>query len=64
MGLGKILVVDDSQPMREYLSELLQLLGFCANQVRRKTDFLAELSQHAVRQAPPTSQRRLQWRES
>jgi two-component system response regulator AtoC len=43
VGLRKILVVDDSPPMRVYLSELLQLLGFSAHQVRRKTDFLAEL---------------------
>jgi DNA-binding NtrC family response regulator len=41
----KILIVEDLHPTREYLTELVQILGFQAHAVTRKTDFLADLNQ-------------------
>jgi two-component system response regulator AtoC len=45
MELRKILIVEDSNPTREYLTELVQILGFQAHPVAQKTDFLADLNQ-------------------
>jgi two-component system response regulator AtoC len=45
MDLRKILIVEDSLPTREYLTELVQILGFRAHAVMQKTDFLADLNQ-------------------
>jgi len=42
----KILIVEDSQPTREYLTELVQILGFQAHPVREKTHFLTDLNRH------------------
>ena len=44
MELTKILIVEDSQPVREYLTELVQFLGFEAHAVRQKTNFLTDLN--------------------
>ena len=44
MELRKILIVEDSSPTREYLTELVQILGFRAHAVMQKTDFLADLN--------------------
>jgi two-component system response regulator AtoC len=44
MELTKILIVEDSQPVREYLTELVQILGFEAHAVRQKTNFLTDLN--------------------
>jgi len=46
MQTTKILIVEDSQPTREYLTELVQILGFQAHPVMQKTHFLAELNRH------------------
>jgi len=46
MELTKILVVADSQPFREYLTELVQIIGFQAHAVRHKTNFLTDLNLH------------------
>ena len=43
----KILIVDDSHSTREYLTELIQILGFQAHAVMQKTDFLTDLNQHS-----------------
>jgi len=45
MKLRKILIVEDSLPKREYLAELVQILGFHAHPVVQKTDFLGDLNQ-------------------
>ncbi len=45
MELRKILIVEDSPPTREYLTELVQILGFRAHAVMQKTNFLADLNQ-------------------
>jgi DNA-binding NtrC family response regulator len=42
----KILIVEDSHSTREYLTELVQILGFQAHAVMQKTDFLPDLNQH------------------
>jgi two-component system response regulator AtoC len=42
----KILIVEDSQPTREYLTELVQILGFQAHAVEQKTKFLTDLNLH------------------
>jgi two-component system response regulator AtoC len=39
----KVLIVEESSAAREFLTELVQLLGFNAHPVERKTDFLANL---------------------
>jgi len=44
MELSKILIVEESQQTREYLTELVQILGFQAHAVKQKTDFLTELN--------------------
>jgi len=46
MELRKILIVEDSHPTREYLTELVQILGFQAHPVMQKTHFLTDLNQH------------------
>ena len=46
MELTKILIVEDSHPTREYLTELVQILGFQAHPVMQKTHFLADLNRH------------------
>jgi len=46
MQATKILIVEDSQPTREYLTELVQILGFQAYPVMEKTHFLADLNRH------------------
>lgn len=47
MELNKILIVEDSQSTREYLAELVQILGFQAHAVVQKTDFLPDLNRHS-----------------
>jgi DNA-binding NtrC family response regulator len=42
----KILIVEDSHPTREYLTELVQILGFQAHPVMQKTDFLSDFNLH------------------
>jgi len=42
----KILIVEDSQSSREYLTELVQILGFQAHAVEQKTKFLTDLNLH------------------
>ena len=42
----KILIVEDSHPSREYLTELVQILGFQAHPVMQKADFLSDLNLH------------------
>jgi DNA-binding response OmpR family regulator len=44
--LTKILIVEDSHPSREYLTELVQILGFEAHPVMQKADFLSDLNLH------------------
>jgi two-component system response regulator AtoC len=39
----KVLIVEESSAAREFLTELVQLLGFSAHPLERKTDFLADL---------------------
>jgi len=46
MQATKILIVEDSQPSREYLTELVQILGFQAHPVMQKTHFLTDLNRH------------------
>ena len=46
MELTKILIVEDSQPTRDYLTELVQILGFQAHPVMQKTHFLTDLNRH------------------
>ena len=46
MEARKILLVEDSPPTRDYLTELLQILGFNAHAVLQKTDFLTDLRHH------------------
>jgi two-component system response regulator AtoC len=46
MQASKILIVEEAQPTRDYLTELVQILGFQAHAVREKTQFLADLNQH------------------
>jgi two-component system response regulator AtoC len=46
MQTTKVLIVEDSQPTREYLTELVQILGFQAHPVMEKTHFLADLNRH------------------
>ena len=46
MELRKILIVEDSHPTREYLTELVQILGFQAHPVMQKTHFLVDLNRH------------------
>jgi two-component system response regulator AtoC len=46
MELRKILVVEDSHPTREYLTELVQILGFQPHPVMHKTNFLTDLNLH------------------
>ena len=46
MQTTKILIVEDSHPTREYLTELVQILGFQAHPVMQKTHFLTELNLH------------------
>jgi two-component system, NtrC family, response regulator AtoC len=42
----KILIVEDSHPSRDYLTELVQILGFQAHPVMQKADFLSDLNLH------------------
>ena len=44
--LTKILVVEDSPSKREYLSELVEILGFRAYSVMQKANFLTDLNKH------------------
>ena len=46
MELTRILIVEDSHPTREYLTELVQILGFQAHPVMQKTHFLTDLNRH------------------
>ena len=46
MQATKILIVEDSHPTREYLTELVQILGFQAYPVMQKTHFLTDLNRH------------------
>jgi two-component system response regulator AtoC len=46
MELRKILIVEESNPTREYLTELVQILGFQAHPVMQKTHFLTDLNRH------------------
>ena len=46
MELRKILIVEDSHPTREYLTELVKILGFQAHPVMQKADFLFDLNLH------------------
>ena len=46
MELTKILIVEDSQSTRDYLTELVQILGFQAHPVMQKTHFLTDLNRH------------------
>jgi CheY-like chemotaxis protein len=47
MELRKILIVEDSHPTRrEYLTELVQILGFQAHAVMQKADFLPDFNRH------------------
>ena len=46
MEATKILIVEDSHPTREYLTELVQILGFQAHPVMQKTHFLTDLNLH------------------
>jgi two-component system response regulator AtoC len=46
MQATKILIVEESQPARDYLTELVQILGFQAHSVMQKTHFLADLNRH------------------
>ena len=39
----KVLIVEESSAAREFLTELVQLLGFCAHPLEKKTNFLTEL---------------------
>ena len=43
MELTKILIVEDSLPRRDYLTELVQILGFHAHPVLHKTEFMRDL---------------------
>lgn len=43
MEATKVLIVEESHGTREFLTELVQLLGFHASPVREKTDFLMNL---------------------
>jgi two-component system response regulator AtoC len=43
MELTRVLIVEESHATREFLTELVQLLGFHAHPVRRKTEFLTHL---------------------
>ena len=43
MELTRILIVEESNATREFLTELVQLLGFHAHPVGRKTEFLTHL---------------------
>ena len=40
----KILIVENSHPSREYLTELVQILGFQAHPVMQKADLLSDLN--------------------
>jgi DNA-binding NtrC family response regulator len=42
----KILIVEDSHRTRQYLTELVQILGFQAHPVMQKADFLFDLNLH------------------
>ena len=44
MELTKILIVEDSLPRRDYLTELVQILGFHAHPVLQKTEFMRDLN--------------------
>ena len=46
MELRKILIVEDSHTTREYLTELVQILGFQAHPVMQKADFLPDFNRH------------------
>ncbi|MGW8208024.1 MAG: hypothetical protein ACWGO2_03370, partial [Syntrophobacteria bacterium] len=46
MELRKILIVEDSHPTREYLTELVHILGFQPHPVMHKTNFLTDLNLH------------------
>ena len=52
MQATKILIVEDSQPTREYLTELVQILGFQAHPVLQKTHFLTDLNLHNPSRCP------------
>jgi DNA-binding NtrC family response regulator len=43
MELTRVLIVEESNATREFLTELVQLLGFHAHPVERKTEFLTHL---------------------
>jgi DNA-binding NtrC family response regulator len=46
MELRKILIVEDLHTTREYLTELVQILGFQAHAVMQKADFLTDFKRH------------------
>jgi DNA-binding NtrC family response regulator len=46
MELRKILIVEESHRTRQYLTELVQILGFQAHPVMQKADFLFDLNMH------------------
>jgi len=46
MQATKILIVEESLSAREYLTELVQILGFQAHPVMQKTHFLTDLNRH------------------
>jgi len=46
MELRKILIVEDFHTTREYLTELVQILGFQAHAVMQKADFLPDFNRH------------------
>ena len=43
MESSKILIVDDSTATRDYLGELVQIIGYRAQAVDKKTEFMATL---------------------
>ena len=43
MQTTRVLIVEESRASREFLTELVQLLGFSAHPLRKKTDFLIDL---------------------
>jgi len=46
MELRKILIVEDSHRTREYLTELVQILGFQAHPGKQKADVLPDFNRH------------------
>jgi len=50
MQTTKVLIIEDSRASRVFLTEVVQLLGFSAHAVQKKTHCLTDL--HAVNPGP------------